>query len=322
MMSTKRRVETEALHGLATRQLGLVTVAQLGAIGVSRDRRIWLVRTGQLRRVRQGVYQSAGVLPSWESTVLSAVLAAGELSVASHLTAGRLWDLFDGDPRLEEAGHIDLSAPRVHRLHGVRVHRIPLRPSERTVRRRVPVTAVDRTLLDLCGVLDEATLGRCVDEALRRGLTRTARLRAFVEGHAGPGRRPIAPLRAVLVDRAGHAAGSNAWEEAMDRRWDRLRLPPARRQFRVRTAGRTYVLDRAIPGAKVAVEWAGWDRHGRRSQFHEDTLRTSDLQQAGWLVVVVTHRWSDERLVATVHAAVARQQGAGVASARQLISRS
>ncbi|MHB1533964.1 MAG: hypothetical protein ACYC1D_05000 [Acidimicrobiales bacterium] len=312
MTRSRRQLETDALHALASRQLGLVTVAQLCAMGINRDRRIWLMRTGRFRRVRQGVYQMAGVGPSWDSTVLSAVLAAGELTVASHLTAGRLWDLFDGDPHLEEASHIDLIAVKGCRLHGVRMHRIPLRPSERAVRHRIPVTGIDRTLLDLTGVVDEATLGRCVDEALRRGLTRTPRLRAFVEAHAGPGRRRIAPLRAVLADRVGHAAGANPWEEAMDRRWDRLGLPPARRQFRVRAAGRTYILDRAITDAKVAVEWAGWDRHGRRSQFHEDTLRSSDLQQAGWLVIAVTHRWSDDRLVATVEAAVARQHGANV----------
>ena len=83
MTRSKRQLETDALHALASRQLGLVTVAQLCAMGISRDRRIWLMRTGQFRRVRQGVYQIAGVGPSWESTVLSAVLAAGHAPVSS-----------------------------------------------------------------------------------------------------------------------------------------------------------------------------------------------------------------------------------------------
>ncbi len=71
-------------------------------------------------RSARGVYAIAGTPPSWEQSVMAAVLAAGDGAVASHSTAGALWGLpnFDRD-------QLEVSTARrdQRRLDGVVTHR-------------------------------------------------------------------------------------------------------------------------------------------------------------------------------------------------------
>jgi predicted transcriptional regulator of viral defense system len=108
------------LDRLACRQHGLVTAAQLAGLGYSPDEVRLLVATGRLIRVRRGVYRLCGVVPTWRSAALAAVLAAGERAVLSHRSAGVLWGLLD---RHHEAGPLELIVPGRCRLQGVRAHR-------------------------------------------------------------------------------------------------------------------------------------------------------------------------------------------------------
>jgi hypothetical protein len=197
---------------------------------------------------------------------------------------------------------LELSAPRQVRIEGVTAHRRSLGRHDTTHRRRVPVTTIERTLADLAVTATPATLGRLVDEALRRRLTTTERLAAANRRLA---RRPPA-WRTVLAERgAGYDPGANDWEQRMDRLWDQAGLPPAVRQYRLRTGGRTLVIDRAVVDLRIAVEWNGREYHGTRSGFDGDSARRSLLVRAGWLPLDFTTRTSPAELVQTVRAAVA-----------------
>src|SRR5438045_232412 len=94
MSDQRGRNRMQALDRLGGRQLGLVTVAQLERIGYRRRARQYAVTALRLHHVRRGVYRLPGVVATWESTVLAAVLAAGPRAVASHFTAAQLWSLF------------------------------------------------------------------------------------------------------------------------------------------------------------------------------------------------------------------------------------
>jgi Transcriptional regulator, AbiEi antitoxin/AbiEi antitoxin C-terminal domain len=292
------------LDRVAATQIGFVTTGQLREVGVTRSHERTLIARGLLARERHGVYRLCGVAPTWVGVAMGAVLAAGPASALSHRSAAILWGLIDHS---SEEGPLEITSSRRHRLKGVVVHRHDLPLDEITTRDRVPVTTPERTLLDLAeSIEDERGLGRLCDEALRRRLCTVGRLHAVVQRHGGPGRRRLGPIHAVLADRIpGYDPGANDWELQMDRMWDRLGLPPAERQFRVRAGRRTYKVDRAIVDLKIAVEWNGYDPHGYRSNVDRDSDRRAELAAAGWYVLEFTAKSRPELICRAVLAVVA-----------------
>jgi hypothetical protein len=294
---------------IARRQRGLITAGQLDALGLGLSGRHWAVASGRMTRVRWGVYLMAGVQPTWEIAVLAAVYATGPAAVASHVTAARLWGLFDS--RFPDVGPpgIHLIALRSGRLEGVVIHRHRLCDRDRTLRFAIPVTSAARTLFDLSSMVDATQLGRCADDALRRGLLDLEHLRRLFDAHSGPGRRRLGPLRQVLAERtAGFDPGANDWERRMDDLWDQLGLPVATRQYVIKTKGGRYRVDRAVVELRLAVEWVGTEFHGQRGRYSRDRLRISNLVQAGWDVLEVTPNWTPGRVRRTVLAKVAERQ--------------
>src|SRR5438552_5156242 len=80
---------------VARRQHGLVTVAQLADLGVSRKQIQGWTASGRLDRVLPGVTRVTGVPASREQAAQGAVLWAGPQALVSHRSAGDLWG-FDG----------------------------------------------------------------------------------------------------------------------------------------------------------------------------------------------------------------------------------
>jgi hypothetical protein len=299
-----------ALDRLLGRQHGVIATRQLAGVGMTRSQADSWVRRGLFVRVRRGVLRSCGSAPTWRMAAAAAVLAAGEGAVLSHGSAARLWGLTDGradgppggDPDTQP---LELTAGRPRRLDGVVGHRHRLDPSEMTVRFGIPVTTIERTLLDLAERWPAGRLGRVVDDALRRGLTTLERVGRILGRRVGPGRRRWRPLRQVLSARGeGYDPGANEWEQRMNRNWERWGLPPGPRQHRVRVAGgRSYRLDRAITELRIGVEWNGRAYHGTRSGFEYDSERRSALLRAGWLILDFTPASTRQQIVATVRAA-------------------
>jgi Transcriptional regulator, AbiEi antitoxin len=290
------------LEGLARRQQGLVTASQMAELGFARGQVRRSLESGQLVQVRRGVFRLCGAQPNWRMAAMAAVLAGGRLAVLSHRSAGVLWDVID---QHEQSGPLEITAPGLCRLDSVKAHRADLSDREKTKRFGLPVTTAERTLLDLANSVGEERLGRMCDEALRRQIVTIGKLRSVVDAHPGQGRRKLKPILAVLGDRLpGYDPGANDWEQGMDRLWDQMGLPPAERQYRVRIGRRTYRLDRAILDLKIAVEWNGFDAHGRRSNLDRDSDRRAALAAAGWYPLDFTSRSRPEVICRTVLAVV------------------
>jgi hypothetical protein len=294
---------------LGARQYGLITVRQLAQAGMTRGMRRRRVEDGRLQLFRHGVYAIAGAPPGWRQTVLGAVLAAGRDAVASHVTAGLLWDLKHCDRTRATCIHV--TAPRAVRLEGVTGHVRHLNAGECQTRFSIPVTSPQQTILDLAATLTADQLGQCVDDALRRDLIHLERLRLAVAA-CGRGRRPIRSLRSVLAERdPGYNPGANDWEKDMDRSWEAWGLPLAIRQYRVVANNKRYRLDRAIPDLRIGIEWNGFETHGTRSGFDYDSDKRADLTAAGWHMLDFTSRSSPSRICRAVWAAVAQRQKHG-----------
>lgn len=289
---------TSSLDQLAARQHSLATTRQLSQLGLG-PKQIWRTRTsGLLIPMRRNVYRVAGAPQTWEQAVLAAALAAGDDAVVSHTTAAAVWDLKYSN---RATAGLHVTTNHQLRIAGITGHQNRLTRGQRLTFRGIPVTSPERTLLDVADTMTPARLGECLDDALRRQLIRLDRLRRLVSDVSPAGRHPLAPVQKLLADRTeDFRAGDSDWEQEMDRQWDRLGLPPARKQYRVNAGGHTYKLDRAIPELKVGAEWNGFDTHGGRASFDYDSDRLADLAAEGWHVAAFTSNSSPERIARAV----------------------
>src|SRR6185503_6023634 len=125
----RSRSREREIVGLAMRQQGLLTHAQLRSLGVGRrtiDR--WLA-SGRLRAVHLDVYGLGPRPLTMHGKWLAAVLAMGPGSVLSHESAAALWGLARNRPK------VDVTAPRGRQgrpgRRAIRLHRCKLWDDER-----------------------------------------------------------------------------------------------------------------------------------------------------------------------------------------------
>lgn len=268
-------VQATALGG---RQHGVITRAQLNAVGLS-DRAIQgRIRAGWLHRVHRGVYTVGSSTLSRHGYFLAAVFAVGDRGVLSHRSAAFLWGLLPrSGPRIDVT--VSTSGGRkVRRL--VIVHRSPLEDEEVTTRHGIPVTAPARTLLDLAAVVTDRELERAFDEA--------AYLRLDLRGlQSRRGRPGAARLARILAE---HTPGSTRTRSEFEERMIGLCRRHALPQPRVNATVEGFLVDFAWPAHRLIVETDGWKAHGTRTAFERDRRRDADLVVAGWRVVRIT--WS------------------------------
>ncbi|MCZ7526119.1 MAG: DUF559 domain-containing protein [Acidimicrobiia bacterium] len=235
---------------------------------------------------------------------MAAVLATGEDAVASHGSAARLWRLdCPHDDQLE------VTSPRTRRVRipGVRAHRSVVFLGEEHGRTRgIAATSVARTIVDLSGRLSTRELGVVLDDGLRRNIVTLDVLRRCVAGLApAPGRRPSRVHR-LLVDRLpGYDPGESELEMRVVRTLVAGGVPQPVLQHEVAVADRSYRLDLAYPGSRLAIEVDGWEFHRSRAAFDRDRTRANALVVAGWTLLRFTSRMSPEEMVVSVKTALA-----------------
>jgi very-short-patch-repair endonuclease len=289
------------LAQIAHRQHGLVTRGQALAAGMSARQVTGRLARGRWHLVRRGVYAGGWVPPSWHQAVMAVVLAVGPPCAVSHATAARLWGL---PVPVGDGIHLRTPGNRRVALDGVVHHRAER--DEVTVHRRMPVTTVARTLVDI------GATERVVDDALRRGLVRLDDLAACLDRLDRRGRRRTLGLRELLADRLpGDRPAANDWERWLAAVLRRAGLPAPVRQFPVEVGGRRRYLDLAYPEERIGLEFDGFAEHGLvRSTFDDDRRRDNALRLAGWLVLHFTSRSTPAAIVETVTAALQQRRSA------------
>src|SRR5919199_516964 len=95
-----------AIATLAARQYGVVTRAQLRAIGLGDSAIGHRAAVGRLHRVHRGVYAVGHRLLPPRGAWMAATLACGEGAVLSHGAAAALWQI-----RASDAGVVDVTVP-------------------------------------------------------------------------------------------------------------------------------------------------------------------------------------------------------------------
>jgi very-short-patch-repair endonuclease len=288
---------------IAAGQDGLVTLQQARDAGVTDGQVRRRLRTSEWRRVRHGVFVIAGAPPSWEQTILAAVLAAGPGAVASHWSAAMLHGFPDASK-----GRPEVTAPpgRNPKIRDLRIHRPALLPDyDVRVVDGIPVTSYARTLVDCTGVMSLGQIARALDAGLvRHDVTLWSVERTLSVLGQAPGRHP-SKLWTLLGERGVETGlGESRPEMRVFRVIESSDLPAPTQQHQVRFGGDRFRLDLAYPEAKLAIEYDGWDTHRTRSAFDADRRRDRILQVNGWVVLRLTSKTSDAEIVETVRAFV------------------
>lgn len=260
----------------------LITRDQARALGFSDSSIARLVASGEWVRVFRSVYRLAVIEATWEQTLLAACLAGGDDTVVSHRSAARLYGL-DG----EWDDSIEISSGKRLRLDGVRCHQAPIIARDRTLKRGLPVTSVEKTMIDLAAVTAGDQVEIALDSALRLRITTLARLRWNVGQGPRKGVKGIGTLVSLLKDR------SSMSESALETRFLQIlrqhSLPVPQSQYRVtegtRVVGR---FDFAYPNAKLIIEVDGYRWHSGRHAWQRDWKRNNALNRLGWTVLHFT----------------------------------
>jgi very-short-patch-repair endonuclease len=278
---TPRHAATAGIRVLAECQHGIVTMRQLIALGLSKRLILTRVAAGLLIPLHRGVFAVGHRRISRYGEWIAAVLACGPSAVLSYGSAAHLWGI--------RGSHGPIEVTRVsghHRPHGVRLHQTRSLPDEDIAEEAgIPVTSLERMLVDMASRLDDRQMERALVEADRSGRLRFPRLEQVL--NRSNGRKGVGRLRRLAQEVNPNAADAASPMEidflALCRRFD-LPFP----QVNVLVEG--CLVDFYWPEARVIVETDGYLFHGNRPAFERDHENTVKLKAAGYEVLRATSR--------------------------------
>ncbi len=267
---------------LATEQYGVLSRAQLEALGYPNAKLSSLVEGGVLHRLWPAVYAYGHAVLTRDGWLMAATLACGD---GAHL-AGRASAAARG--LLPAWSTIDVATPtkRGVELDGIRAHRIALRPEERDVHRGLPVTSLARTALDIAATESADRVEELLDRALLEGQYDHAEMLEQLDRRRGC--RGVVALRGAvaLLGDAGVVFRSRPERLARDLiRSAGLPEPRVNAWFPTR-AGHGHELDLWWPGRRWDLEIDG-PHHALPHQRRKDALRDADLRSFGVAVTRV-----------------------------------
>lgn len=274
---------------LGKRSFGVFTrEAALGA-GVSRNQLSYLVRHGELRRLRPGVLAVSAMPSVWEQWVIAAQRWLGPTWVASGRSAARIWGL-DGC----ESSYIELTgtSKRPTDAPGLILHRTQFLPhGHRTSRNGIPLTSPARTLLDLGRDLSCDELELALESAIRSRLVTVPYLLRQLDMSRGHLRSGLRLLDRLLKDRGDLEPTDSALETKLFAVLRRGDVPLPQRQIPVYEDGRFLGRpDFIYPNHRVVIEAQSYRHHFDPAAIDRDIARRERFEAAGYQVVEVTYR--------------------------------
>jgi very-short-patch-repair endonuclease len=290
---TEDRIDV-AIGELARRQGGVVDRRQLLGLGLSSAAIGRRVQRGWLLRLHRGVYAVGHLALGPRGRWWAAVLACGPDAALSDRPAAAAWELL----RIP-SGPVDVTVPPdgPRSKPGIRTHRRALGPGEHTELDGLPITTVERTLLDIAPVTKFETFQRALEIAQRRRIADHATLVDLC--HTGLPGAPV--LRAALAEP----------EIVTNSTLERIFLTLCRRhgilQPDVNQPFGRYVLDFFWPDHALVVEVDG-PHHA--FTIEDDNARDAECAAAGLTVMRFTDRqvrrrgaWIAEKVLARLSAA-------------------
>ena len=170
---------SRVFYELASRHGGYFTAGEASQAGVSYRQLSYHAAAGALERVSHGIYRLIDYPAHPHGDMIAVTLWAGPDSAVSHESALAVYGLASAMP---PAIHLTAPASFRGRRDGVRIRHEELAPDERRLWDDVPVTTVERTLIDITRGGDRTLLRDAVGESLELGLTTRKRLARAISG--------------------------------------------------------------------------------------------------------------------------------------------
>jgi hypothetical protein len=264
-----------ALSQLMRNQAGVATLGQLRELAYSEKEIRWMVTSGQLWRVRRGVYADARSPMAPRSHLFAAALSFGAEAQPffSHRTAAALLGL-----RELTVGRLELTIVADHtpKRPPLRVHRVCETPPADELRTRDGLThsSAMRMLVELASRETSEELSRLITAAARKRLLDPNRVEQSLIRHAGA--RRIGNLRAALAAYRPTPADKSGFEREFAQ-WITTdpRIPPPQRN--VYLGG--WELDFYWPDHGVVAETDGERYHMLPADRERDYRKDAWLQR-------------------------------------------
>jgi hypothetical protein len=154
----------------------------------------------------------------------------------------------------------------------------------------LPVTTVERTVVDLAANRSVGHVGAIVDDLVTQGRLDLEFLRSAAESVARRGKPGTVTVRTVIERRLGLDHSESELERRARLVIANAGLPRPRSEYPIPWAPHRR-FDDAYPKVKLAIEWDSRRYHGQLASFETDRQRDRDATINGWRVVRFT--WSD-----------------------------
>jgi hypothetical protein len=261
------------MRELAERQHGVVAHRQLLDLGVGQEAIRSRREGGLLIPAFRGVYAVGHRRLALESRWMAAVLACGPGAVLSHASAAHLFALRGSRGAVEV-----LRCSGGARHAGIRLHQTRrLDAAETAIENGIPVTSVERTLLDMAARWDMKQMERGLVAADRGKLLHWSELGRVLERRRG--RKGAGRLRRIAAEVDPRAVDARSPAEV-----DFLAL--WRGVGEVMPAVNVLVGDHLVDflwsEARVVVETDSYTYHGDRPAFERDHQTDVELIAAGY----------------------------------------
>jgi len=173
----------DELYALAEEHGGLLLSKEARALGIKDSVLVRLAQRGRLERMTRGVYRIAQYpadrLAQYREAILWARASQGPEQVAlSHETALLVYGICDANP-----SRVHLTVPvsarlRRERPRWIAVHRANVAQEEIHIHEGIPVTTVERSILDTLAANQRPEIAlQAIADALREGLLTAAQAR-------------------------------------------------------------------------------------------------------------------------------------------------
>jgi len=169
----KQETETQ-LYQIAEEQAGYFSLVQARKLSLQRNQIYREVGRGKFVRAGRGIYRFVQFPASRFEGIHVAVLSAGPQAVVGFQTALYVYELSDLVP---DEIHLILLATSSRRRPGIRVHTIQLNTDDVTQFEGLPITTVDKTIVDCAFAhVDVGQMRTAIFQSLRRGMTTNQKL--------------------------------------------------------------------------------------------------------------------------------------------------
>lgn len=189
---------------------------------------------------------------------------------------------------------------------GVIVHRTRRVP-EPFEARGIPVTGVERTLLNCSARFGRLIIGKALDSAIRKGLTTVQRCYDVLADEGGRGVSGTKTFRWVIKERIHDTATDSGSEFELLYHMQMAFLPRPELNHELILNGQKRVPDFYWPRFGKAVEVDGVDAHSSADRLDDDLVRQNDILDSG----VQVRRFSARR--------VRREPGSVIAEIRKFL---